>query len=55
MDLTLRFLGLALVFSFGLDQTGESAEAYHVGTTDHTFGFAPDAVFAPRYWTEEEE
>jgi hypothetical protein len=52
MQLIFRFLGLILDVSFGQEATVVEVEAYRLGTSDNSFGFAPDPLVEP-YWTDD--
>lgn len=53
MNLTLRFLGLELYWSFGRQDATVEADSYQLTTTDVSFGFAPDPL-VDYYWTDDE-
>lgn len=55
MELIFRLLGTQLTIYLGPDEAVETEQpSDRLGTSDHSFGFAPDPVFPELIWDEEE-
>lgn len=53
MELIFRLLGMQFTVYIGPEEAAEPDDSVRLGTSDHSFGFAPDPVFPDLIWEDE--